>query len=104
MLCCVVTLGPHTQGSRLNVHTHIRLRGVTTGGMYEQLAKRGVHTLEQLAQNKCSYSVHTVFIRCSYGVHIDQSPREFLRALVGKFLKDLGQKTSNSDLKMRCGA
>ena len=49
-------------------------------------------------------SVHTVFIRCSYGVHIDQSPREFLRALVGNFLKDLGQKTSNSDLKMRCGA
>ena len=72
--------------------------------MYEQLAKRGVHTLEQLAQNKCSYSVHTVFIRSSYGVHIDQSPREFLRALVGNFLKDLGQKTSNSDLKMRCGA
>ena len=35
-----------------------------------------------------------VFIRCSYGVHIDQSPRELSRALVGKILKVLGQKNS----------
>ena len=61
------------QRLRMNVHTlnevFIRMermntrakKGVHTDGAYEQLAKRGVHT---------------VFIRCSYGAHIDQTPRE----------------------------
>ena len=58
-------------------------------------AKRGVHTRMNSWPKGYKRGVHTVFIRCSYGAHIDQTVPA--RALAGKILKALGRKTAKVD-------
>ena len=45
-----------------------------------------------------------VFIRCSYGVHIDQSAARALESSSRQKMKVLGQKIAKTDSKVRCGA